>query len=149
MKSPIIILHVDDEKSASIILKKQLERVPGLQFEFVTADTSATAMVELSRRKFDAIFLDFQLRTETALEVLPLIQATSFSGPVIVLSAHEDDKTVTDMTRAGVHGYIAKRDLNPTALRLALTFGIEQAEYERTNRRLRGAVIVVTLRNST
>ena len=82
MKRSIKTLIIEDEQAAVNRLKKELDRLPEVQFEVIQVLDSVSDAVSLleSVRDFELIFLDIHLVDGLSLEIFNQVKVTS---PVI------------------------------------------------------------------
>jgi DNA-binding NarL/FixJ family response regulator len=115
----IKILLVDDHglfREGITLLLKSVD--PGI--DVLHAGTGADALQQITRERFDMMFLDLGLPDRPGLEVLTELKALAPELPVVVLSGHEERDTVLDAIRRGAMGFIPKSSEDPQLLWHAL-----------------------------
>ncbi len=133
------ILVVDDDPGDVELLRRQLERVQGLDFDLHDVRDLDAARDVATRQAADVIFLDYVLGGQCGLEVLKGLRAAGYFGPIICLTGHGDEKIATDLMRHGADDYLVKADVNPDVLRRALENAStrhDRRTVEAENRRL-------------
>lgn len=98
-------LIVDDETSASLILKSILEG-EGLRVEAVRNEQEMFDL--LDRYSFDAVFLDYKLGNANGLKLLPRILREHPYCRIIMITAHGSIDLAVDAVKKGVSGFITK-----------------------------------------
>lgn len=98
-------LIVDDETSASLILRSILES-EGLRVE--SANNEKEMFNQLERYSFDAVFLDYKLGSANGLELLPRILREHPYSRIIMITAHGSIDLAVNAMKKGVSGFITK-----------------------------------------
>lgn len=111
---------IDDDFEDIVLLRANLEGVPGLEFELnVLSDPDSPEEV-WDWHEADVIFLDYSLGGDTGLDVLKSMRASGDLRPVIVLSGMADPQIAAELVRAGADGYIDKRYITAEVLQRSL-----------------------------
>lgn len=132
MAGPIIgVLAIDDDPADAELLRRALEEVPGLDFEFVHACCFEAAQPQLARPEIDVMFVDYQLGAETGADVLRVLRSAGDLRAVVALTGRGDESTAALMMRCGADDYLPKAQLDPPTLRRA----IENARAQHARRR--------------
>jgi NtrC-family two-component system response regulator AlgB len=112
----LAILVVDDEanirKTLSVCLEAEGHRV-------VSAGNFQDAVAEGSRRSFDLAFVDLRLGTESGLDLIPALLASSPWLKIIVITAYVSIDTAVEAMRRGATDYIPK-PFTPAQVTLAV-----------------------------
>jgi len=100
------ILTVDDEEKTATLVSMQLES----EFEASVdiAPDCATARELLSSNSYDLITIDYQLPDGDGLSLLEEILGMENAPPVVILTAHGDEKTAVSAFKLGASGYVVK-----------------------------------------
>lgn len=121
------ILIADDHKlfrAGLVLVLKQL----GDDLDIVEAGTGKeAASLALSESSLDLVLLDIDLPDGNGLEALLTIHDTKPELPVIMLSAMEDQVTISRAMELGARGYIPKSasgDVMVNSLKLVLSGGV-------------------------
>ena len=136
------ILIVDDHRFDRMRLKRLCG---GLDFptRLVEADSLAAMRLEMDKRQFDLILLDYTLPDGTGLEGLDIIRAheKNAGAATVMITGTDQTEVAIEALRNGCSDYIDKDELSPAALRRstinalqksALLVGIETHEYKRS-----------------
>lgn len=99
------ILVVDDEENIRLTLSLCLE-AEGHQV--ITAANVQAALVEVSRRAFDLIFLDLRLGLENGLDLIPRLLAENPWTKIIVITAYASLETAVEAMKRGATDYLPK-----------------------------------------
>lgn len=119
MDHPLRALIVDDDELGRRAARRALTAT-GLVGEIAEAECGADALARLSEQAFDIVLLDFQLPDVDGLEILTQIRALGLPLSVIMLTAHSDDETATELIQAGAADYLSKAKLSPEGLARSL-----------------------------
>jgi two-component system OmpR family response regulator len=99
------ILVVDDTKNIRLLLTKCLE-FEG--YSVNTASEGSEALEQISKNKFDIIFLDVRMPKITGTDVLRRIREMGVSTPVIMITAFGNIKNALECTHLGAVAYLQK-----------------------------------------
>lgn len=97
------ILLVEDDLEIS----EMLTLVLGLEYQIVPAYSGTEGLLQFASQRFDLVLLDIMLPGKTGLEVLLELRQTS-QVPIIILTALQDKKMVTDYLLQGADDYMNK-----------------------------------------
>ena len=100
----IDVLVVDDHTLFREALSEMLDRVPDLTVRSAASGTEALGLPEPP----DVVLLDVEIPGERATVTLGGLRARHPSVPVVMLSIHDDPRTVQDTLAAGAAGYLLK-----------------------------------------
>ena len=99
------ILIIDDEmqlrRSLSLILSHS-------DYQVACAATAREGLQLLQAGSYDLLFLDVKLPDGNGINLLPSILQIAPSMPVLILTAHADPTTATDVARLGAWAYLLK-----------------------------------------
>ncbi len=113
---PLSILVVDDEanirKTLSVCLELEGHRV-------IAVGNYRDAFSESSRRSFDLAFVDLRLGTDSGLDLIPALLASSPWLRIIVITAYASIDTAVEAMRRGAADYIPK-PFTPAQVTLAV-----------------------------
>jgi two-component system OmpR family response regulator len=99
------VLVIDDTKNIRILLTQCLE----FEGYAVTAASNGTeALQQLSRQKFDLIFLDVRMPELSGTEVLRRMRQMGVSTPVVMITAFGTVKNAVECTQLGAVAYLQK-----------------------------------------
>jgi NtrC-family two-component system response regulator AlgB len=137
---PLNILIVDDEinirKTLSVCLETEGHRV-------VAVSNSQDALSENARRSFDAGFVDLRLGTDSGLDLIPSLMASSPWLKIIVITAYASIDTAVEAIKRGATDYIPK-PFTPAQVKLVVQRIAEMRSLEQ-----RVAILQADLRRLT
>lgn len=102
---PLRILIIDDEENIRLTLSLCLEAD---DHEVTAVGTVQAALVEVSRRAFDLIFLDVRLGLDNGLDLLPKLLAENPWTKVVVITAYASVQTAVEAMKRGATDYLPK-----------------------------------------
>jgi CheY-like chemotaxis protein len=125
------ILIVEDDEGCAELLARELEEVPGRQFDCVHCSTAEKGLDALSRPEVFLAFVDYRLGAWDGVELVEAIRASGDQRMLIAMTAAGFDHIAQRFKRAGADGYLTKDDLRMEKLQPL----IEQAwkRYRRSN----------------
>jgi diguanylate cyclase (GGDEF)-like protein len=124
-----VVLLIDDSPSAQLRIKQLLdESNHGYDVKSIT--TAAEASRQLKER-FDVCLLDYELRECTGLDVLAGIDPSDLSGPVILVTSHDEYGISQAAMQMGVSDFIAKKHLDAAYLDRAIRFSLNRYKKEK------------------
>lgn len=116
VREKIAVLYVEDDDDDIFLLGHQLAGLGSFDVDFVHASTLAEARSAIERRRFDVIFCDFWLDSETSIPLIAELKAAAGAVPVVLVSSLENDDIELIGRRAGADGFVAKADLTAASL---------------------------------
>lgn len=136
---PLVVLAIDDDVGDAEILRRHLELIPEMEFEFQHCTDSEAGRTRLSEGNVGLLFLDYQLGAKTGLDVLKALRSDGYLGPIVVVTGQGNEYVAANLTRAGADDYVAKDDLRPDILQRAINNALAQQSrrtVEAQNQRL-------------
>ncbi len=127
------ILFVEDDKTFSKIMKKELSR---MGYSVSCADRGESALVELKKHAFDMIILDIKMPGMGGLETLKEIKKTYSEIEVIMLTGRATIENVVESMKIGAYDYITK-PCRLTELDILLKKAYDKRQLSRENVSLR------------
>jgi two-component system, NarL family, nitrate/nitrite response regulator NarL len=121
------VLLVDDHRILLEGVKTLIHGLPNFQVK-ATASAGLEALAMLKQEDFDILVTDYEMPELTGLELIKAAKAAQPEIKIIVLSMHDDPAVVKELLRAGIHGYVLKKDTH-TALVEALARVMENKRY--------------------
>lgn len=109
------ILLVDDHR----ILLDGVKNLLSNSNDFEVKDTASTgkdALQLMKSNEYDIMVTDYELPELTGLDLIRAAKSVLPDMKIIVLSMHDDPSVVKELLRAGIHGYILKKDTHKTLL---------------------------------
>src|SRR5690348_490641 len=99
------VLVIDDEENIRLTLSLCLEA----DGHNVTAvGMVQAALVEVSRRAFDLIFLDLRLGLDNGLDLIPRLLAENPWAKIVVITAYASVETAVEAMKRGATDYLPK-----------------------------------------
>jgi len=103
-------------------------------------ETIAAAHDCLQKQAFDIIFLDLSLKDSDISQTLSQITILTVYAPVIVSSAHNDKKTIRDISALGAEDCLPKTDMNSALMERTISYALDRwrmkLDLYRVNQRL-------------
>lgn len=121
------VLLVDDHRILLEGVKNLINGLPGFEVK-ATASAGFEALNLLKQQDFDILVTDYEVPELSGLELIKAARAAQPEIKTIVLSMHEDASVVRELLRAGINGYVLKKDTH-TALVEALAKVVENKRY--------------------
>ena len=107
------VLLVDDHRILLEGVKNLVNSLP--RFEVAdTATTGSQALDLIKRNDYEILITDYEIPGLTGLELIKAARAVQPEIKVIVLSMHDDPSVVRELLRAGIQGYVLKKDTHTT-----------------------------------
>jgi PAS domain S-box-containing protein len=131
MKSPLRILHLEDDPSDAELVQETLE-AGGCSCQLTRVETEAEFTMSLQRGSFDLIFADYTLPAFDGLSALRIAQQRSPQIPFIFVSGTLDEEVAIEALKIGATDYVFKTRLS--RILPSLQRALREAE-ERTERR--------------
>jgi len=130
------ILVVDDEpgirRTMTLHLQSRGHRVE-------SAASAGEALHRAGAARFDVVFLDVRLGTESGLDLLPRLAAADPQLKIVVITAYASVETAVEAMRLGARDYLAK-PFTPEQIDLALSKIADLARLERRVEALEGSL---------
>jgi two-component system, NarL family, nitrate/nitrite response regulator NarL len=109
------ILLVDDHAILLDGIKNLLEKEEDLAVE-ATADSAEKALEFLKTHEVDLIITDFHMPGMDGLSLINTVKRIQPTIKTIILSMHDETHLVKEILRAGVNGYVLKKDTHKELL---------------------------------
>jgi hypothetical protein len=137
MKSPLHILHLEDDPNDAALVQSTLE-AGGIACTITCVQTRNDFVAALERGGIDLILSDFALPTFDGLSALEITRAKYPSLPFIILSGTLGEEQAIDALKSGATDYVLKE--RPARLALAVRRAMKEVE-ERAEKRRRKEVL--------
>ncbi len=105
MKNKIKLLFVDDDKTFSKVMKKELTR---MGYSVICADCGETAIETLRKRNFEVIILDIKMPGIGGLNTLQEVKEIDPEMEVIMLTGRATIESAVESMKMGAYDYITK-----------------------------------------
>ena len=134
-KTPVRVLHVDDEFSLLKVAKQCLEMEGNLQVD--TAVSADEAEKKMNEKVYDVIVSDYMMPKRTGLDFLKDLRKSGNNIPFIVFTGKGREEVAVKALNLGADQYLNKVG-DPETVYLELAYGIRKAaDRERATRRIR------------
>jgi signal transduction histidine kinase len=132
MKSPLHILHLEDDQNDTALIAAALE-AEGIAFKVTRVETRADFTAALERGGIDIIFSDFALPAFDGLSAIEIVSTKWPDLPVILISGTLGEEQAIDSLKSGATDYVLKQRLSrlAPAVRRAMQEVEERAERRR------------------
>jgi DNA-binding NtrC family response regulator len=131
------VLIVEDEAAIRLALTGLLRREG---YEVEQADTGPVALERLRSDAFDLVLTDLALGSgPSGMDVLHAARAIRPETPVVMITAHGNEKIAVEAMKAGAHDYVPK-PFDNDEIRLVVRRALDRTRLERENRLLRERV---------
>jgi len=131
------ILIVEDEAAIRLALSGLLRREG---YEVEQAESGEAALARLRGESFDLVLTDLALGAgASGMEVLRTSREQHPEAPVVMITAHGNEKIAVEAMKAGAHDYVPK-PFDNDEIRLVVRRALERTRLERENRLLRERV---------
>jgi len=131
------ILIVDDEEAARYGMRRALKN-----YAVTEAGSVEAARQEIAVARPDLLLLDINLPGTHGLDYLRELSAQTDAPPVVMLTAHGNERTAVEAIKAGAYDYLAK-PFEVDELRLVVKNALEAAGLKRENEQLRAELKAV------
>lgn len=128
-----VILIVDDEPAARYGMRKALEKEGYIIEE---ADSIAAAEQAFEKLNPQAVLLDVKLSSESGMDYLPTVVSRSSAPPVVMVTAHGNERMAVEAIKKGAYDYLAK-PFDVDELRLMVRNAVELGRLRNDNEKLR------------
>jgi PAS domain S-box-containing protein len=127
MKSPLRILHLEDNSADVVLVRDQLNQ-DGLAAEMTVVIRREEFIRVLNEGKWDLVLADYRLPDFNGLDALKLVREKNAILPFILMSGTIGELAAIESLKAGATDYILKqnRDRLPTAIRRAVAEAAER-----------------------
>jgi PAS domain S-box-containing protein len=106
MTDALRLFLIEDDDDIALLIRKSLERVG---HHVTRCRSAADALIVLGHTSFDLILLDQKLdNSMSGLELLTTLAREGIAAPVLMVTAHGDERLATRVLRAGAQDYIVK-----------------------------------------
>ena len=125
-KETLRVLLVDDSTEDVEIVRRMLGKYVRTNIELEWARTTTEGEAMLEEKPIDLILLDYMLPGEDGLSFLQRRQGSPDLPPIIMLSAHGDERIAANAIRWGACDYFPKGGINSEILGHAIHQALEK-----------------------
>jgi two-component sensor histidine kinase/CheY-like chemotaxis protein len=133
--SPVRVLLVDDDEDDYVIARDLLAMVtsPKCVLEWLgTYDEGLTTILE---NRHDVYLLDYSLGAKNGIELVRAAVKNKVTGPVLLLTAHDDSELDVQAAAAGATDYLVKSHMTAPLLGRAIRYALARQESNEALRR--------------
>jgi diguanylate cyclase (GGDEF)-like protein len=123
---PVRVLLVEDDEDDYVLTRDLLAEGFGAPVSVVWAGTRADGLQRLTHDHFDVALLDYNLGSETGIELLREARARGCRTPVIMLTGQDDRATDLNAMHAGAADYLVKGRVTGDMLERAIRYARER-----------------------
>lgn len=106
------VLIVDDDEFERKVFNRTLGYL-NIKCEIHDAYDVASTLQVLKQKDIDCVFLDYNLGSITAFDIIEQIKAAGIQVNIAIITALKDQNIAVNLLKAGAIDYINKADLNP------------------------------------
>ena len=120
------VLLVEDDEDDYVLTRDLLAEGFGSRFAVVWASSRTAGLDQLTQGHFDVALLDYNLGSETGIDLLREARARGCRTPVIMLTGQNDRATDIDAMHAGAADYLVKGRVTGDMLERAIRYARER-----------------------
>jgi diguanylate cyclase len=124
------VLHIEDDPLDMRYINTVLKRNPVYSIDYTHVPTLNQALEVLGRQECDLVFLDLSLPDGFGLSLVKIVNSVAPDKPVIILSGNEDLELMLRAVEYGAQEYLAKDQLNSSAILRAIRYAIDRKRME-------------------
>ena len=129
------LLVVDDDSVDRMAVRRALGKSALAGAEIEEASDASTAIALLTggsrRTLFDCVLLDYELSSDTGLDVVREVRRRGVDVPIVMLTGHGDPLTAATLMKAGATDFLTKNLVTPERLEQVIRGAIRIAEVKR------------------
>ena len=129
------LLLIEDD----VLDRKALERVLArttMSIQLTCAGDIEGGLLEISRRPFECVLLDWHLPDGMGGEFLERVAEKHPEVPVVVLTGSDDPSLVKEALSFGAQDYLVKSEFSPSMLERAVRYAIDRKQSEQLRARI-------------
>jgi diguanylate cyclase (GGDEF)-like protein len=124
--TPVAVLVIEDSPVDAAVVRRMLERAPGLVPTIDLAPTLDAGLAHLQRGETDVVLLDLSLPDSQGLGTFTRLAEAVPGVPMIVMSASDDEAIAEEAVRTGAQDYLVKGQVTPESLGRAIRYALER-----------------------
>lgn len=123
----IRVLIIEDDEDDVLLAKTYLSEVANSDFSIFWESNMAEAKKRMMADHFDIFLIDYQLGSETGLDLIKYIQSKGILTPAILLTGHNNINVDLDASKYGASDYLLKSELSPSILDRSIRYARSQS----------------------
>ena len=139
-KEKIKILHVEDNPTDALIVKKRLQKDNAFDYEITHVVSGEDALLSLEKNAYNVVLLDYNLPKKGGLEILEEINKNNIGVPVVMVTGQGDEIVAAQLIKEGALDYLPKRenyeDAVPFMIRKTIAEFRAKSERERLQKEI-------------
>ncbi|MEK6732460.1 MAG: hybrid sensor histidine kinase/response regulator [Candidatus Omnitrophota bacterium] len=139
-KEKIKILHVEDNQTDALIVKKRLQKDNSFDYEITHVVSGEDALLSLEKNAYNIVLLDYNLPKKGGLEILEEINKKNIEVPVVMVTGQGDEIVAAQLIKEGALDYLPKRenyeDAVPFMIRKTIVEFRAKSERERLQKEI-------------
>lgn len=128
------ILVIDDNPADAEILRRNLEKIPEFEVEFVHYLDWESGRDAVLNNQGDCLLLDYHLGDASGLEVLSELRGLGADLPVIAVTGNGNEMAAVEALNRGAQDYLVKSAIQPASLQRSIVNSIEKVRLARALR---------------
>lgn len=124
------VLHIEDDMLDMRYINTVLKRNPVYHIDYTHVPTIKEALDVLGKQEYDLVFLDLSLPDGYGLSLVKVLNSVVPDKPIIILSGNEDTELMLQAVESGAQEYLAKDQLNSSAVLRAIRYAIDRKRME-------------------
>ena len=120
------VLLIDDDEEEFFLVKDQLQRVPGREYDLSWCETIDSGMESVLAGEHDAYLIDIRIGPESGLELLKEIKKERLIRASIILTGQGNEKVDQSAMEMGAFDYLVKGEFDAKELDRAIRYAIER-----------------------
>ena len=125
------IFIVEDDDDDYFLLKNLIKDTHEWHFELERATSFSDAMMNLTKKSYDAALIDYYLGSETGLGLIKNLRAQSVDIPLILLTGRSDPEIESEAILAGASDFLEKGQFDFPLLRRSLRYAINRQSIQK------------------
>ena len=136
--SIIKVLWIEDSIEDQKIFLRLTKKVDNCDFDITWAEGVADAFKRIGKKAFDVVITDLGLPDGNGINVLNKLKDYTSKYPFVVLTGHDDDSLLNDVSTVRVFDYLVKKDLTAGTLRRSIRYAIGRFNALKEQEKLTG-----------
>lgn len=135
VNSPVRVLLVDDDEDDYVIARDLLARVTSPKCVLEWRGTYDAGLATILENRHDVYLLDYALGAHDGIELVRAAAQNKVTGPMLLLTAHDDAELDVQAAAAGATDYLVKSHMTVPLLGRAIRYALARHESNEALRR--------------